>query len=170
MKIIEAMKQTKELAREVDDLQKLIGTYCADLDFESPVYEDQRGEVSKWLQSAEDKIKEIARLREAIQRTNLATQVDITFGDKTVTKSIAGWIHRRRDLAERQFQLWNTLSDRGLSDARIKTTSGQEKESQVRRYYDPKLRDEKKALYRGEAGRIDGTLEVVNAVTDLIEK
>ena len=41
-------------------------------------------------------------------------------------------------------------------------------EVRVRRYYDPAQRDEKLELYRSEPSTIDATLEVSNAVTDLI--
>jgi hypothetical protein len=37
------------------------------------------------------------------------------------------------------------------------------------RNYNPKRRDEKMAEYQGEPHEIDATLEVINAVTDLIE-
>lgn len=169
MKIIEAMKELKRLNVKVDDLRGKISKYCADLDIENPTYPDQRGQVREWIQSYSDSLKEIARLRVAIQRTNLATNVKIELGNKQVEKSIAEWIHRRRDLAKLEQAGWAALTDRNLRDGKAKTTSDALVDVKVRRYFDPAERDEKVALYRDEPSIIDGTLEVVNAVTDLME-
>lgn len=169
MKIIEALKQAKDLSRKADDLVSKVKLYCADLDIESPVYEDQREQVRQWLQAHGDVCKEILRLRVAIQRTNLAILVTIKLGEVSVTKSIAEWIHRRRDLAKAQQEAWASLTDRNLREGNMRTSTGGETPVKIRRYYDPRLRDEMIELYRSEPTIIDGTLEVVNAVTDLIE-
>lgn len=169
MKIIEAMKKIKDLQIKAEDLRNKVGVYHADVDFENPVYADQRGQVSEWLQAHSDILKEILRLRVAIQRTNLVTNVAIELGGKAVTKTIAEWIHRRRDLAGLDMAAWQKLNDKGLRDGQMKTTLGDVRDVHVRRYYDPKERDAKIDLYRTEPMAIDGTLEVVNAVTDVIE-
>ena len=172
MKIIEAMKAIKRLVEKSADLRKKIQTYCADLDFETPTYgtaDDQRSTVAGWLQSHSDVLKEILHLRVSIQRTNILTPVTITFGDKSVTKSIAEWIHRRRDLAQLEMSGWSMLTDRGLKEGLANTTAGATKEVRIRRYYDPKMRDGMLELYRTEPSIIDATLETVNAITDLIE-
>ena len=170
MKLIEAMKALKQLNVKAADLMKKSGQYCADLDFETPVYPDQKGQIREWMQSHSDTLKEILRLRVAIQRTNLATPVAIALGGKTVTKSIAEWIHRRRDLAKMEQAMWGTLGDRGLKEGMATTTTGGTKEVKIRRYFDPQERDEKTALYRDEPTTIDGTLEVINAITELLER
>jgi len=46
MKIIEALKKIKDLQRKADDIKDKIGTYCADLDCENPVYVDQKLQIS----------------------------------------------------------------------------------------------------------------------------
>lgn len=173
MKLIEALKQTKDLARKADDLRGKIATFCADMTHEAPVYgteEQQRQQVASWLQAHSDVLKEILRLRVAIQRTNLETKVAIDIGSKTVTKTIAEWIHRRKDLAGYEAEAWGRLGDKNLpSSAKIKSTSGSDLETKIRRYYDPKQRDEMRELFISEKALIDGRLEIVNAVTDLIE-
>jgi hypothetical protein len=175
MKIIEAMKRIKHLQEKCADLRAKVGQYCADLDFETPTYPDQRAQITEWLQSHSDTIQEIARLRVAIQRTNLATSVSIELGGKTITKTIAEWIHRRGDskkkdgLAHQDFAMWQQLGDRGLREGTMNMTGGGTKEIKIRRYFDPKQRDEKLGVHRSEPTIIDGQLEVVNAVTDLIE-
>ena len=169
MKIIEAMKQIKDLQRKAEDLRQKIGNHSADLDYETPLYENQKLQVSEWLQAHSDIMKEILRLRFAIQRTNIVTEVTITLAGKDVTKSIAEWIHRRRDLASFEQAAWAKLTDRGLREGTITQSTGQPKEVKIRRYFDPLTRDQKLDEFRSEPHQIDATLEVVNAITDLIE-
>lgn len=169
MKIIEAMKQIKDLQRKADDLRAKVGVHCADLDYETPMYADQKEQVRQWLQSHGDILKEILRLRVAIQRTNINVKVKIMLGDVAVEKTIAEWIHRRRDLATFEKDAWAKLGDRGLREGVAKLTSGAEREVKIRRYFDPKERDFKVNLYTSEPMNIDAALEVANAITDLQE-
>lgn len=172
MKLIEAMKKLKDLGIKADDLRKKVSQHCAALSFETPVYgEKQRETVMGWIQSHTDIMQEIARLRVAIQKTNIATLVDIDLGGKKVTKSIAEWIHRRRDLAKLDLDMWSKLTDRGLKEGSLAASQagGTATEVKIVRYFDPGERDAKMELYRSEPMVIDATLEVVNAVTDLIE-
>ncbi len=169
MKIIEAMKKAKDLRIKADDLQKKVGLYCADLDFETPTYNDQSQQVREWVQSHSDVLKEILQLRFAIQRTNIATPVTIELGGKQVSKTIAEWIHRRRDLAELERGMWARLGDRGLKEGRTQNSTGGVLDVKIRRYFNPVERDEKLELYRSEPSVIDATLEVINATTDLVE-
>ena len=169
MKLIEAMKQLKSLNIKAEDFRKKISVHCADLTYETPLYPDQKSVVDGWLQAHSDVLKEILRLRLAIQRTNLATQVVVDLGGAPVTKSIAEWIHRRRDLAKLEMAAWSALGDRGLKEGNAQTTQGTVQEIRIRRYYNPMDRDQKIALYREEPMKVDAALEIVNAVTDLKE-
>lgn len=170
MKLIEGMKLIKELQVKAKDLREKVVQYCADLDFETPMYPDQKRQVSEWIQAHSDVLKEILKLRVNIQRTNIATPVEIEVGGKRVTKSIAEWIHRRRDLAASELQMWMGLTDKNLKEGQfLPATSPGVAPTPVRlrRYYDPTERDKAIEVYRSEPGVIDRTLEVVNAVTDL---
>lgn len=172
MKIIEGMKSNKELLIKAADLRDKVKKYCADMDFETPMYPDQKRQIDEWQQAHSDVVKASGELRERIQRTNLATQVTIELGGKHVTKSIAAWIHRRRDLAGLELAMWNALTDKNLKEGQFLPASSpgvQPTPVKIRRYYDPKVRDEKVELYRTEPGIIDRTLEVVNATTDLVK-
>ena len=170
MKVIEGMKLIKELQIKADDLRKKVSQYCANLDFETPMYKDQKAQVDQWIQAHTDIIQEILKLRSRVQRTNIATIVEMTIGDKRVAKTIAEWIHRRKDLANLDAAMWGALSDRGLKEQRVQSTvGGPVTEIKIRRYYDPVKRDEMVSLYKAEPGIIDRTLEVTNAVTDLLE-
>lgn len=170
MKLIEAMKMLKHLSIKAEDLRKKVGQYSADLNIETATYPDQKAQIDSWIQSHHDLVKEILRLRVAIQKTNLVTPVSITFEDQTVEKTIAEWIHRRRDLAKMEGSMYAQLTDRGLKEQNLQTVAGGAvTEIRIRRYYDPTQKDWKLALYNAEPNRIDASLEVANAITDLIE-
>lgn len=169
MKIIEAMKRIKHLQEKCADLRTKVAQYCADMDFETATYADQKGQIDEWLQSHSDTLREIAKLRVAIARTNLATSVTIELGGKQVTKTLSEWIHRRKDLAKLDLDMWSKLTDKNLREGTVNTSAGTAREVKIRRYYDPKRRDEMMAMFRAEPSIVDGSLEVVNAVTDLIE-
>lgn len=172
MKIIEALKKIKDLGRKADDIKDKVSTYCADLDCDTPMYPDQKRQVAEWMQAHSDIIKEILTLRVAIQRTNLETDVTIELGGKFVTKSIAEWVHRRRDLAKEEMDIWSKLTDKNYQEKYKQKLTDKAPEIIINRrlYFDPKERDEKRELYRSEPSIIDGTLEVVNATTELILK
>lgn len=171
MKLIEGMKKIKELQEKADDYRKKVRQFHVHLSVETPTYGDrQRAQITEWIQGHEGLVKEILHLRVSIQRTNLNTLVDIELDGKRVTKSIAEWIHRRRDLAKLEMEMWEQLNDKNLKEG-YTTTSTQEKiDVKIIRYYDPQQKDKAVASLRAEPNIIDRTLEVINATTDLIEK
>lgn len=168
MKLIQAMKKIKDLTAKAADLREKVGKHCADLTIENPTYPDQKRQIAEWMQAHGDILKEVLELRTAIQQTNLATTVTIELGGKHVTKSIAAWIHRRRDLAKLDGEMWGKLTDRGLREQNLQTTpGGVVTEVRIRRYFDPAERDTRQELYRTEPSIIDAALEVVNATTNV---
>lgn len=169
MKLIEAMKQIKDLLRKAEDLRGKVGKFCAYHSNETPTYPDQTKQISEWLQSHSDILKEILRLREAVQKTNLETSVGIEFDGKTATKSIAAWIHRRRDLADLDRKAWAKLTDRNLREGNLQTSQDKIVEVRIIRCFDPAQRDTRVEQHTTEPSVIDSRLEVVNAVTELIE-
>lgn len=169
MKIIEGLKQIKDLQRKASNLRELIKHSCAKSSFESDKYPEQAKKVAGWLQAHFDLTKEILRLRIAIQRTNLATNVTIELFGKSVEKTIAEWIHRRRDLAALDLESWRCLTDRGIKEGKAVAASGDPMDVKIVRYYDPDERDRMVDRFQSEPSIIDSRLEVVNAITDLIE-
>jgi len=169
MKIIEGLKKIKDLKRKADDLKAKVRTHSAYLNIETPVYTDQKDQVSEWLQAHKDIIAEILKLRIAIQTTNISTLVAIDMPNgKSVEHSIAEWIHRRRDLAEEERKAWAGLTDRNLKEGTITQSTDQKVDVKIVRCYEPKVRDVKLEEYISEPSIIDSRLEVVNAVTDLL--
>ena len=170
MKLIEALKKIEELTKKAEDIRCKIGDHSAHLNIETPVYENQANQVDSWLKMHQDVLNEILRLRFCIQRTNLATMVDVDLGDMTVTKSIAEWIWRRRELARIEAKAWKQLTDKGLKEGVVQTSQGTTaREIKVVRCYNPEVRDKMIDILTSEPSRIDARLESTNAVTDLIE-
>lgn len=176
MKLIEAMKQVKDLLIKADDLRKKIANHSAILSLETPVYENQAEQIKKWLQAHEDIMQLIGSLQVLIAKTNLNTHVTINFGnDVQVTKSITEWIVRRgkgtdkNGTAMMDMKAWAALTDRNLREGSVPSSSGGEATKvTIRRFYSPEDRDKKVEMYRSEPHLIDSTLEVINAVTDLL--
>lgn len=171
MKLIQGMKLIKELQLKAQDIRQKIVNHSAHLSVETPVYEDQKGQVSKWLQAHEDLIKEVGSLMRRVTKTNLETSVTITIADKPVTKTITEWIIRRRLTAKFDQQAWESLTDRNLKEGQIQPSQpgGTATPVKIIRCYSPEERDGKVSTYRWEPGEIDRILETVNAVTDLLD-
>jgi hypothetical protein len=171
MKLIQTMKKIKDLGTKAGDLRDKVQKHCVRLSIETELYPDQKSRVSEWIQAHHDIVKEILSLRLAIQRTNLATKVAIELDGKHVTKTVAEWIHRRRDLATMEMSIWSQLGDRNLKEQIIQTGPGQPvTEVKLVRYFDPVERDKMLSVYRSEPSLIDGTLEIINATTELVEE
>ena len=170
MKIIEGLKQIKDLQRKASDIRAKIRECAAKMSFETSKYENQREKVAGWLQSHHDLVLEIERLRERISKTNVLTTVTIDLCDKSITKTIHSWISRRRDLSALDLSAWQQLSDMGLKDQAVRSPSTTEVvEFKVVRFFDPSLRDKKIDALKSEISIIDAKLEIVNATTDLLD-
>jgi len=169
MKIIEGLKKQKDLLRKAQDLRDKIGQYSAHLDFETPAYTNQKEQITKWIQSHRDVLGEIGSLRFRVQKTNLETDVTIRLGEKDITKKIAEWIHRRRDLANLEAGALRKLTDKNLKEGQTMSSNGEPVTVKLVRCYDQVFRDEGLIELDSEPSVIDGKLEIVNAVTDLVE-
>lgn len=171
MKLIEALKAKKKLLKKADDLRSKVNKNCACYNYETSEYEDPKAKIDQWVQSHEDVMQQILKLQIAIQKTNLATQVTIELGDKNVTKSIAEWIVRRRELSRLDLQLWKSLNTNGMSEQKVRNSKDPDNITEVKivRHYDAENRDCKVNLYSEEPELIDSRLEVINAITDLME-
>jgi hypothetical protein len=170
MKIIEAMKRVKANKEKIADLQAKVAQFCVNLNFETMTYGgDTREKITEWMQSCTDLTQENVRLLCAIQCSNMATFVTIALGERIVTKTIAEWIWRRREYAALDLRTWSQLTDRNLREGTGQNSSGTPIEVKIVRHFDPVRRDNMVAMYKAEPHEIDAALEVVNAVTDLIE-
>lgn len=173
MKIIEAMRQSKDNLVKISDLQKKIAQNSANLDASPTEYGDgTKAQVASWVQSCIDLTQANVHLGVAIQRTNLATSVTLSIGGNDVTKTIAEWVLRRRIYASIDQTTWSTLTNKNLQPMNYHVdVDGQKqiKVSNVVLNYSPTDRDNAIAMYRSEPSLINSALEIVNATTDLIE-
>jgi len=175
MKIIEGLKKIKDLRRKADDLVKLVRDNCAISSLTKPVYgTEQKAKIDGWIQAHKDICKEIATLKMRIAMTNHNTMVEIELpSGKRVVNSIAYWIHRRTELATMEYQMWNALTDRGIQEGIFQQNRSSTDQDSVKvevvRFYDPATRDNMKMDLQSEPSVIDGKLEIVNAITDLME-
>jgi hypothetical protein len=62
------------------------------------------------------------------------------------------------------------MTDRGLREGKVDTSTGVAIEVRMVRNYDPNRRDKKLSEYQDEPKLINSTLEVINATTDIIEE
>ena len=171
MKIIQAMRQIEANKQKLEDLRALIANHCSSLSHETPLYGDKTAEkVAGWAQACKDIGLENIKLQMGIWRANIATKVTIKIGEQDITKSIAEWILRRQEYASLDYQTWDKMGDRGLREGEIKSSvPGQEPfKVKIIRYFDPDERDRNKAIFKEEPSLINGHLEVINAVTDII--
>jgi hypothetical protein len=172
MKLVQAIKERRDLQIRMGDLRQKILNAAAYLSVETPVYgtkEEQTKQVRSWLQSHSDLAKRFCLLSLAITSTNSQARVDIAIGGKLITKSITEWILRRHLLAELERQAWAACGDRNLKEGKVKMNPDAEPvEITIVRCYDPAERDRMVEEYRSEPTIIDGALEVANAITDVI--
>lgn len=175
MMIIEAMKKIKDLQRKASDLRDKVRKNSAHLSIYTPEYENQGDKIRSWVDAHHDILKEILSLRARISKTNIHTEVTIELGGNKITRTIAEWIHRRRDLADLDRAMYQSLTDRGLQEGRLpqgQQQAGKEREDvevKIVRYYDAAERDHKIDQFTSEPVLIDSRLEVINATTELMD-
>lgn len=170
MKVIEAMKRVKGNKEKIAELQDRIAKNCANLSHETPVYGNETSDkLSEWAQSCNDLTQENIKLLCSIQRTNLQTDVTIELGGNQVTKKIAEWVWRRREYATMDLKTWSCFTDRGLKEGHIQSSTGNQIEIKIVRHFSPEKRDTMRMMFSQEPKQIDAALEVINAVTDLVE-
>jgi hypothetical protein len=170
MTLTEALKLLKLEKNKVLSDSNQIKEYSAKLSTDTSPYPDPKAKVAEWVQSATDKIRFIEKLSEAIARTNLLTTVTIELEGKQITKSVAAWIVRRRELAALEATLYRSMTNKGLRAQLIAATVAGNPPTvvSVELAYDQNERDKKIDALSSEPTLIDSKLETVNATTLLI--
>jgi len=173
MKLVEALKEKKRIKRQLDDYVLLVKDHCAIPSTERPRYgsdEAQREQVNRWIQGHFDLLKRYSNLSLAITKTNIETVLSIDLDGKVVTKTLAEWILRARELATLEYKMWSSITDRGIREEVIPSQikDGQPFEKRIVRFYDPKKREEMRMSLLNEPSIITAKLEIANAETDLI--
>lgn len=167
MKLIEAMKELKLIIKKMESNNEQVVKLSSLLSNEKPLVgssiEDQKKEVNALIQSNEDLFDNYLKLKLLIEKTNTTTSV--TINDKTLT--ITEWLTFRRNAsdASRIYLLVNTSAAQG----RLSRINNWDKTIEVLPCFDEKIINTKKMEMIDILGKIDWTLEVVNATTDLVE-
>lgn len=167
MKIIEALKEVKLLREKCMDLSFKINNNSAHRDDAKTEYEDPKSQIQSWQTQIHQATARMEELLLRISYTNLKTQVAVKIGDKTITKSVAAWVYRRRELAILDRKAWAHCTNRNLQVTIDRRDN--DKVYPVILNYDPQTRDKKVEEYSTEPSLIDSRLETVNATTDLLE-
>lgn len=171
MKIIEALKKVKYNREKMVDLARLIKQNAANMESQKgrTGYDDPKRKIREWVQSVHDLQNDNARLLAGIQRTNLTTKVTIEVEDgKPVTKTIAEWITRRREGVDQDYQVYSCMST-NLKQQTMQDAQGNLIVDNVVYNFSTEERDKKLMVLSEEKSRIDSTLEIVNATTDIVD-
>ena len=172
MKLIEGMKKLKVLEKHIDRNTERILMYSSAPSNEKPTFGDektQKSEVKQLIQSNTDLVNEYLHLKNRVDMTNLTTTVSIgKRGFKIIDLLIL-----RRGLAKRMEKTFHAL-DTTYADKRLSSMQRNvslqpgEKAPHAIRFYDENEKFEGLQDWQGLQDEIEQRLEVINAVTDLI--
>lgn len=169
MKIIEALKELPLIEKRIRKNIQSISEYSSDLDkgdltdLPFGTADKQRKEIASLIQANNDLIARKAQLRRDLAFTN--TQVKVSIDG--VDKSISEWIEYRENGMSNLISTYEHLTDK---TARSKVQNSNVDLAQgvkTIRFYDQKQRDDSIRSYQNIADKIDSSLEIINATTDL---
>ena len=168
MKIIEVMKDLKLIEKKMQANREKISKYSAIVSTERPTFpteNDQRKEVTSLIQANIDLTTEYIRKKCLINKTNDLVNVEIEGKNYTISELLL----LKRKLANEMIQTYNSLSDHQAQMRLRNAPAIDGKPAQVVRMYEEKTRNEGMAFWQELYHTIDSRLEVVNAMTDIIE-
>lgn len=171
MKIIHALKELPLIDKKITKNTQLLEKYSAavangehvKLSFKS--IEEQTQEVNSLLQSNKDLVQSRASLRRNLAITNATVFVAIDGQERTITE----WIEYRQYGLKALMNTFSSLSDQRAVMEVVKTPANPQEGVKVIKFYDEKFKNEELSKIMELQNKIDTTLEVVNATTDLIE-
>ena len=171
MKIIEALKNLKTIEKRIESNCQKITQYCSYISCETPVFETeerQRQEVQSLIQANGDLQKEYLRLKIAIERSNIETNVFILGKNYKISELIA----IRRGLGACMRKTYESLNPR-LSMDKLSAVyrSGMDATNPPRviHLYKESEKNERLKEIEELLSSIDAALEITNATTDLAE-
>ena len=170
MKIIEGLKELKLIESRMKKNAEQIEKYSSVLDTERCHFENeavQTREVEQLVQANKDLQERYLQLKISIEHTNLATKVQIEGQKKDY--SIYELIIIKRKLGSLIKQTYEAMNRKQADMRRIKSMTSQATPVKVITLYDERKKNEALENHEKLMSNIDGRLEVVNAVTDLIE-
>lgn len=171
MKIIEALKNLKTIEKRMEANCGKIAQYCSYISCETPVFETeqrQRQEVESLIQANGDLQKEYLRLKVAIERSNIETNVFVSGKNYKISELIT----IRRGLGTFMRKTYESLNP-GPSVNKITAVyrSGMDATNPPRiiQLYKETEKNERMKEIEELLASIDAALEITNATTDLVE-
>lgn len=169
MKLIEAMKKLKVIEKKVAKNKESIQSYASLPSNEKPIFETeakQKVEVKALIQANTDLTTEYLKLKNAIDRTNLDTTVEMG----GVKYSITDLLVIKRKTAQLMIGTYNALNDNAannrMSRGGYATNDG--KSVYTVRYFDEVEKNNGLMKWNDLYDNVDSRLEVINATTDVI--
>jgi DNA repair exonuclease SbcCD ATPase subunit len=165
MTLTEALKKIGHLRKKQEQDKEQLAEYCVHPKNEVPrlkTFEAQSEKVRSLIQSLEDLDKEIVRIKEGIEYTNLMTLVSIA----GVTRTIAGHIFWKR---KQRNQITNALVGMKAATSRLQNSvRSLSDKPELTTYFDEDAINVRVNELQEYADSIDGRLEYVNATTPVI--
>ena len=156
MMILDGLKKIKILKKKVDKKAARIAENCCSFEGEEPFYD-----VRVLMQSHNDLLLEISKIKASIQHTNVVTKVS---GDKYDGFTIAELITHRHTVLPQRIAVLKTLSKAHKeNEGRYETPK-----RKVVMHYVPKEREDNIDKYEDELLDIDAVLDKCNMITNLI--
>lgn len=174
MKIIQALKSLKTIEKRIEKNCQAISQYCAYISGEILPYENedrQRQEVQYLVQANIDLEKEYLKLKCSVEHTNLITKVKIGIFEYSISElivlkrgigKIKGATFRSNTYKSLSLlltnQRFNQIASRGVDATNP---------PRVIPLFQEKYKNEQLTAWENFLDQIDGTLEVINAETEL---
>lgn len=171
MKIIEALKELPILEKRIAKQYQQIRDYSSYGSHVGPTFatqEEQINQVKSLIQSNEDLVSRYLKLRRVLNKTNCA--IEVTIGTETL--SIIEWITMRKSAGKMMIDTYNSQSilvaTQHINTKPADIASGVS--VGVVRCFDEKEKNASIAAMQAILEKIDASLEMVNATTDLVEE
>ena len=156
MTILDGLKKIKILTKKADKKAARIAENCCSFEGEEPLYD-----VRVLIQSHNDLLLEISKIKSQIQRTNAATMIPDT---KYSGHSIAELITHRHSVLPQRIAVLKSLSKAHKeNEGRYENPK-----RKVVMHYVPKEREDSIDKYEDEILEIDAILDKCNMTTELV--
>ena len=166
MTITEGLKKLKLIEKKFLKNRELIYKYAAISSTEKPYFDnekEQEKQVESLIQSNIDLAGEYSKLKQDIDKTNLATEIEIMWKKD----SIAWFILQKRKLLEQVKATYEQLNDDNIKRRGAVATVDWVQPTIIR-FYDEKDKNEKINAIVELQSEIDWQLEVINATTEIL--